>query len=133
MAIQVKTKPDVKMGDPTPSPHGEAAATVDHEASSGTVVGTQTDLTTGETSSVLPKHDVPPPPAMPQTSPDRARVKMASAFKWPVADYTMLEWMVGVEIPCDLADVDEAADQAKAWIEERLNALIEENQSQIAE
>lgn len=126
MAIQVKTKPDVKMGDPTPpSPHAEAE--VEQEASTATVTKTETDLQTGE-STMTPVTDVPPPPAMPQTSPDKARVKMWSCFKWPVADYTMLEWGVGVEIPCDLADVDEAADQAKAWIEERLNALIKENQ-----
>ena len=58
-------------------------------------------------------------------------IEVGTSFKMPVAAYTMLEFSVRRYVPYDpvTTDPDTVFEEARAWVEGKLNAVIEEQQA----
>lgn len=117
MAIQIKSAPA--------SAHEQAAeeivteTTVEQSSTDGSEVPEQpqTHEHTTETVLVPVSHE---------------RLDVAMEFKMPVAQYTMLGFSVRRSVPFDPAEksADDVFAESKAWVEEKLNGLIAEQQSE---
>ena len=115
MAIKITSTP------PAMSAHEEAAASIETEI---TTIATQKGEPV-ETHDVTsePLYGIPPNPEI---------IGVTMGFKMPVAPYTMLEFRITRSRPVD-PSLDEDADSVfgglKTWVEDKLNSLIEEQQS----
>lgn len=61
------------------------------------------------------------------------RVAVSMAFKMPVAPYTMIEFRVSRDKPCAPGDVDVTFEELKAWVDDRVNELVQEQQEALPE
>lgn len=128
MAINIK-KPSQSEGAGV-SPHDQAADQIETEVA----------LTTTKGGEVLDqKHTHQSEPVPPTASPlPYERIDVGMSFKMPVADYTMLEFNIRRSVPFQqggsTTETEAMANQvfadAKAWVEGKLNQLIEEQQSE---
>jgi hypothetical protein len=122
MAIKIKNLAD------TTSAHDEAAAAIETEVA-------QTLTKSGVADPLDQKVDKTSEPVNIATHITPVeRIDIGMSFKMPVASYTMLEFSVRRSVPFDpvTTSADTVFDETKAWVEAKLNALIEEQQPQAA-
>lgn len=102
-----------------------AAAEQMPPADEKSAVKTQTNVDTGDAVSEMVEQS-----STPVSSDATERVTVGMSFKMPIAQYTMLEFSVARTMaftPDQSADA--VFDEAKDWVEGKINALIEENQN----
>ena len=120
MAINIKT-PKAALGA-----HGEGAVMLETE-----VASTTTSKAGGKEEIIDQQYEHTSEPVHPMPTPYET-VTVGMAFKLPIAQYTMLEFSVYRSVPFDplQGDADTTFDQTHAWVESKLNAMIEEQQQQ---
>lgn len=116
MAINIKTKP--APAEQEQSAHDDAAAEIETEVlttqtKSGEVLSQEGGLTSEPAPNVITPFE---------------RIDVGMSFKMPVAEYTMLEFSVRRSVPFNPEDTDPDTvfGETKAWVEGKLNSLIEE-------
>jgi len=120
----------IKINQAATSPHEEAAASIETEvAKTLTKTGTEAPLMEDIQSESEPVNFQGAPLHLIE------RMEVGMSFKMPVAPYTMLEFMVKRSVPFNSIEIspDTVFDQTKAWVEAKLNQLIEEQQQQQGE
>lgn len=119
MAIKIKTLP------PEQSAHDEAAAAIETTVATTTTKSGQADpidQTVEHSSEPLNTGGVP-----------FERIEVGMSFKMPVASYTMLEFSIRRSVPFPVGeDPDAVFEATHKWVEDKLNLLIEKQQTEQA-
>ena len=122
MAINIKNKVAEE------SAHGDAAAAIETEIKA-VQTNTELDPSTNIQHADILHYEKTSEPV--QIAEAYERIEVGTSFKMPVASYTMLEFSVKRSVPYLISqrDPDEVFEEVRAWVETKINKMIEDQQT----
>lgn len=132
MAIKVKqpvapAPAQTAAAAPATTAHGEA---LKQAVAENTTEISTTTTKAGAAEPLSHTHDMQVEPVL--ITPLHDQIEVGMSFKMPVASFTMLEFSVKRMVHCLPEEADQTYEDTKAWVETRLNTLIEAQQTDAA-